>query len=103
MRTWIILAAAVAVVLVAALGYTSLTSGTPVEAAGATRAPIQEYIDEEGKTRLAETYLITMPYDGRIEPIELVEGTPVTKGQIVARIKPLDIDLNKALAQAAVD
>ncbi|MEX0676188.1 MAG: HlyD family efflux transporter periplasmic adaptor subunit, partial [Pirellulales bacterium] len=103
MRTWIIVAAAVAVVLFAALGYTSLTSGTAVEAAGARRAPIREYIDEEGKTRLAETYLITMPYDGRIEPIDLVEGTPVTKGQIVARIAPVDIELKKATAQAVVD
>jgi HlyD family secretion protein len=103
MRTWIILAAAAAVVLVAALGYTSFSSGTPVEAVAARRGPIQEYVDEEGKTRLAETYLITMPYDGRVEPIELVEGTPVTKGQVVARIAPLDIELSKATAQAVVD
>lgn len=103
MRTWMILAAAVAVVLVVALGYTSLTSGTPVEAAGALRGEIQEYIDEEGKTRLVETYLITMPYDGRIEPVDLIEGTPVTKGQIVARIAPVDIELKKATAQAVVD
>jgi HlyD family secretion protein len=103
MRTWIILAAALAVVLVAALGYTSLSSGTPVEAVAVRRAPIREYIDEEGKTRLAETYLVTMPYDGRIEPIELVEGTPVTKGQIVARISQIDIDLKQAVAQAVVE
>jgi HlyD family secretion protein len=98
-----IVAAALAVVLVAALGYTSLSSGTPVEAASVRRAAVQEYIDEEGKTRLAETYLVTMPYDGRIEPIELVEGTPVTKGQVVARIAPIDIELTKATAQAVVD
>jgi HlyD family secretion protein len=103
MRTWILVAAAVAVVLVAALGYTSLSSGTPVEAVAARRGPIQEYIDEEGKTRLAETYLVTMPYDGRIEPIELVEGTAVTKGQVVARVAPLDVELSKATAQAVVD
>jgi HlyD family secretion protein len=103
MRTWIVVGAVLAVVLFAALGYTSLSSGTAVEAAAARRAPIREYIDEEGKTRLAETYLVTMPYDGRIEPIEIVEGTPVTKGQVVARIVPLDIDLKKAAAQAVVD
>ena len=103
MRTWIILAAALAVVLFAALGYTSLSSGTPVEAVAARRAPIREYIDEEGKTRMAETYLITMPYDGRIEPIELVEGTPVTKGQVVARLAPIDIELSRATSQAVVD
>ena len=103
MRTWIVVGAVLAVVLFAALGYTSLSSGTAVEATAARRGPIREYIDEEGKTRLAETYLITMPYDGRLEPIELVEGTPVTKGQVVARIVPLDRDLKKAAAQAVVD
>lgn len=103
MKTWILVAVAVAVVAVAALGYTSLSSGTPVEAVAAHRAPIREYVDEEGKTRLSETYLVTMPYDGRIEPIELVEGTTVTKGQVVARVSPLDIELSTATAQAMVD
>jgi HlyD family secretion protein len=103
MKTWIILVVAVAVAGVAAVGFTSLSSGTPVEAAPARRAPIREYIDEEGKTRLAETYLVTMPYNGRVEPIELVEGTPVTKGQVVARVSPLDIELGKATAQAIVE
>ncbi|REK19137.1 MAG: HlyD family efflux transporter periplasmic adaptor subunit [Planctomycetota bacterium] len=103
MKTWILLAVALGVVVVAAVGYTSLTGGTPVEAAAAQRGPIKEYIDEEGKTRLAETYLITMPYSGRIEPIELVEGTPVTKGQVVARITPVEVDLQLATAQAVVD
>jgi HlyD family secretion protein len=103
MRTWILVAAALAFVLVAALGYTSLSSGTPVEAVAARRSPIREYVDEEGKTRLAETYLVTMPYDGRIEPIELVEGTPVTKGQVVAHVAPVDIELKKATAQAVID
>jgi HlyD family secretion protein len=103
MRTWILLIAALVVVAVAALGYTSLSSGTPVEAVAAKRGLVREYIDEEGKTRLAETYLITMPYNGRVESIELVEGTPVTKGQVVARVSPLDVDLEKAAAQAIVD
>ncbi len=64
---------------------------------------MREYVDEEGKTRLAETYLVTMPYDGRIEPIELIEGTTVSKGQVVARIKQVDIDLQKSLASAAIE
>lgn len=103
MRTWMLIVVGVLVVAAAAAGFTSLSSGEPVEAAAARRAPVREYIDEEGKTRLSETYLVTMPYDGRIEPIELVEGTPVTKGQVVARIRPIDIELQLAEAQAVVD
>ncbi|MCE9544904.1 MAG: HlyD family efflux transporter periplasmic adaptor subunit [Planctomycetia bacterium] len=64
--------------------------------------PIQEFIDEQGKTRLPQTYLITMPYTGRIEAIGLTEGTPVTAGQSVARIVPLDLQLNVDAATAAV-
>jgi HlyD family secretion protein len=103
MRTWLIVGTAIVAVSLAGLGWASWSSGVPVEAAAAKRGPVREYVDEEGKTRLAETYLVTMPYDGRIEPIELVEGAKVTKGQVVARIVPLDIELNKAIARAAVE
>lgn len=103
MRRWMMIVLALIALVLAAFGISSLTGGVAVEAVACRRGVVQEYIDEEGKTRLAETYLITMPYDGRIEPIELVEGTVVTKGQVLARITPLDIDLSKALAQAAVD
>ena len=44
-----------------------------------------------------------MPYDGRIKPIEPTEGTPVTKGQVVAQIKEEDIEVQKSLAKAAVE
>lgn len=101
MRSWMILA--MVAVGLAGLGYSSWSSGVPVETALCRRGPIHEYVDEEGKTRLAETYLVTMPYDGRVEPIDLIEGTPVTKGQVVARISPLDVELSTAMAQAAVN
>jgi HlyD family secretion protein len=44
-----------------------------------------------------------MPYDGRIEPIELLEGAKVTKGQVVAQIKRVDVELAKAMALASVE
>ena len=64
---------------------------------------MQEYIDEEAKTRLAETYRITMPYAARIEAITLVEGTPVKKGEIIAQVVPKDLDLQVQTAMAAVE
>src|SRR5262249_41983545 len=86
MRTWIIVIIILAALALTGLGFASFSSGVPVEAAKVTRAPIREYIDEEAKTHLADEYLITMPYTGRIEAIDLVEGTKVSKGQVVARI-----------------
>ncbi len=103
MRNWIWIIVAVTAVAAAAAGFTSLRSGVPVEAARVVHRPVREYIDEEGKTRLTDTYLITMPYDGRIEPIDLIEGTPVSKGQVVARIVPIDVELQIAEAQAIVE
>lgn len=103
MRTWMILLLATVALSLAGLGYSSWSSGTPVEAARCELGSVSEYADEEGKTRLAETYLITMPYDGRIEPIELLEGAKVAKGQVVAQIKRVDVELAKAMALTSVE
>ena len=103
MRNWILIVIAVVIVAGAALGYTSFSSGVPVEAATVASGSIREYVDEEGKTRLAETYLVTMPYNGRIERIDLIEGAQVTKGQVVAHVAPVDIELDIAEAKAVVE
>jgi HlyD family secretion protein len=78
-------------------------SPTPVEAGLVARSPIREMIEDDGKTRLADTFQITMPFAGRIEAIDLPEGTPVKKGQVVARVIPRDLDLDIKAATAAVD
>jgi HlyD family secretion protein len=74
-----------------------------VDVAKVGRADIDEFIDEQGKTRLPKTYLVTMPYAGRVEAITLTEGTPVKEGQQVAGIVPLDLELALEGAKAAVD
>lgn len=103
MRTWAIVALGLVVVCLAGWSFASMSSGVPVEAAKVVRGPIREYVDEEAKTRLAETYLVTMPYAGRIEAINLVEGTKVKAGQVVARIVPRDLELSVQAAQAAME
>lgn len=92
------------VVAVVAAGWIFLGrgSGVPVPAAAVKQSPIEEFIIERGKTRLPRTYLITMPLAGRIEPIALEEGAPVKMGQVVARMVPLDLELDVAEAEAAV-
>ena len=102
MRTlWI--AAGVAAIFAIVWLIVSSGAGVPVEAAKAARGPVREYIDEEAKTRLAQTYLITAPYDGRVEAIALAEGAPVHRGDVVARVVPLDTELTVDAARAAVD
>ncbi len=102
MRTWmIVLLALLAVVVIGAL-VTFTSGGTPVETAVAKKDVIREFVDERGKTRLPQTYLITMPYDGRIGAIALTEGTPVKKDQVVAKVVPRDIELAWEASDQAV-
>lgn len=81
----------------------SSDQATSVEAARLSSGAIREFVDEQGQTRLPLTHQITMPFNGRIEPIELVEGATVKAGQVVARLVPLDLELAVADARAAVD
>jgi HlyD family secretion protein len=103
MRTWMIATIALIAIILMALVVRALSSGLPVEAASITRGKAQEFVDERGKTRLPQTYNITMPQDGRVSVIDLVEGTPVHQGQVVAHIVTSDLDLAVEAATAAVD
>src|SRR4051812_25054089 len=103
MRTWMIVALASAAIVGLGIAYTVSTGGLPVETAIVRQADIRQFIDERGKTRLPRTYAITMPYDGRIEPIDLVEGTFVRREQTVARIVPRDLDQTVKAAAKVVE
>ena len=78
-------------------------SATPVQAARVHSQTIREFVDEQAKTRLPKTHLITMPYNGRITSIDLAEGTQVKAGQEVASVVPLDPALSVKEATAAVE
>ncbi len=66
--------------------------GVPVDVAAARTGTIRVYVEERAKTRVPETYQISMPLAGRVLPITLKVGDRVTKGQIVARLDPDDLD-----------
>ncbi|NIP87316.1 MAG: biotin/lipoyl-binding protein, partial [Planctomycetales bacterium] len=104
MNRWVWLWVGLAAVLVAGLlMYAQVTDKVPVLTAEVTAGPIREFVDERGKTRLPRTYLITQPFTGRIEEIDVAEGTPVQEGQVVARIVPSDLQLSVDAAAAAVE
>lgn len=83
------------------------SSGVSVETAPVTKERIREFVDERAVTRLPRTYLITMPFAGRIEEITRKEGDKVSKGgpdnpeDYVARIVPRDLELAVQQADAA--
>jgi len=101
-RTWLIVVSVVVIAIAMAVTAGSLSPGEPVEVAEVREGPIREFVDERGKTRLPETYLITMPFNGRIQPITLSEGHPVDKGERVAQVVPEDLQLAVDRAEAVV-
>lgn len=103
MKIWGVLGGIILLAVIAAVLFSRLTAGIPLEAATAERGEIREFVDERGRTRLPETHLITMPFDGRIEEIQLVEGQTVTLGQTVAQVVPSDLQNAVDEAKAAVD
>ena len=98
-----ILGALVVLVLVAWGVASQLSGGVAVQTAEVTTGPIHEFVDERGVTRLPETYLITMPVNGRIAAVKVREGAPVSRGQEVAQIVPEDVSLDLRQATAAVE
>jgi HlyD family secretion protein len=77
--------------------------GLPVEAATVSTGEIREFVDEQGVTALPRTYVITMPFEGRLEPISLSAGDPVKAGEPVAQIVTKDLNEEVTLARTAVE
>lgn len=102
MKLKLLIAAAVLVVGVVVV-ILQTRGGLPVEAARVTKSTIQEFVEERAKTRLPQVYQVTMPYDARIGAIELLEGTPVAKGQVVAQVMPKDLELAGRAVLAMVE
>lgn len=100
-KSKLLLAVAAVAVVIAIFTLNQFSPGQGVESALVRRDSIKELIDEQAKTRLPETHLVTMPYAARIEPIAFDEGAPVKKGQVVAQIVERDLDLRVQQAEAA--
>lgn len=76
--------------------------GDEVETIAPRRGPIEESFVEPARTRLAKTYPITMPVDGRIARIELEPGDQVKAGDVLAKIDLLPFEQAVAEAEAAL-
>ncbi len=76
------------VVLLAIL-YGFLPRTQEVDLVRVTRGPLQVTIEEEGRTRLRERFVISAPTAGYLRRIEAKVGDPVRKGQRVAVLEPL--------------
>ena len=98
---WII-PGVVIVVVVAIYAYTEMQSGMPVRTAKVGKGDIRAWVEDRAMTTLPLVHKITMPQDGRILPITLAAGNPVSKGQVVAQMDTADLQSSLDLADAEV-
>ena len=79
----------IVLVVVLAILYGFLPRTQEVDLVRITRGPLQVTIEEEGRTRLKERFVISAPTAGYLRRIEAKVGDPVKKGQTVAVLEPL--------------
>lgn len=74
------------------LGYTLRPTPVPVELATAGRGPLRVTIDEEGRTRVRDRYVVVAPVAGRVARIAVDEGAAVSRGTVVAQVSAAPLD-----------
>ncbi len=89
------------------LAYSFWPRPLEVEVGQASRGPLCVTVDEDGKTRIKERYVVSAPLAGRLQRITLRAGDPVTAEQtLLAVIEPADPSLlderSRAEAEARV-
>jgi HlyD family secretion protein len=97
---YILLAAGLAGLLV----YGFLPKPVDVDAASATRGPLLVTVDEDGKTRIREKYIVSAPLGGRLMRVEMDPGDCVVAGEtLLATIEPVDPQLLDARTLAETE
>jgi HlyD family secretion protein len=94
----------VAATTLAGLVWLLRPSPVRVELGSADRGPLEVIVDEEGRTRVRQRYVVAAPVTGRLERIALEEGDAVAAGAVVARVSPAPLDpRGQAQAQARLE
>ncbi|MFO0803464.1 MAG: hypothetical protein U0791_10130, partial [Gemmataceae bacterium] len=78
----------------------------PVEAdlGEVTRGPMRVTVDEEGKTRIQERYVVSAPLAGSLLRVQLKAGDPVIAGRtVLAVLEPGDPAFLNAREKAEVE
>jgi HlyD family secretion protein len=76
--------------LTAAVVDAFLPKPVAVDLARVETGPLQVYVEEDGKTRVRDRYVVSSPLAGRLRRIKLRAGDHVPAGRILASIEPVD-------------
>ncbi|MGZ5275809.1 MAG: efflux RND transporter periplasmic adaptor subunit [Caldimonas sp.] len=86
-RTWITFGAGAAVAL-ALIAWAFAPRPIEIEVATATQGRFEATVDEDGKTRLRERYVVSAPLAGVLSRVTLREGDAVEADGVVATLTP---------------
>lgn len=86
LRTALLVAGGLAVVWVLYLALRP--EPVSVDLAQVTRGPVEVVVEEDGRTRVRDRYLVTAPVAGTLRRVELEAGDTVAAGAALARLDP---------------
>ncbi len=93
----------IAAAIIAGLGYAFMPRPVEVDLVKVERGTVRVTVDEDGKTRIREKYVVSAPLNGRILRINLDPGDEVKAGKtLLTMIEPRDPELldARSVAQA---
>ncbi|MEM9074712.1 MAG: efflux RND transporter periplasmic adaptor subunit [Myxococcota bacterium] len=94
------LGAGFALGVVALIVVSLLPKPVPVDLATAARGSLEVTIDEDGRTRVKDRYVVSAPITGTLGRLELRPGDTIEEGDILLRIAPLTPQLMDARTRA---
>ena len=101
-RLWKI---ALVILALAAIGYWAFRpAAVPADFATVERGSLEVTVNEEGRTRVRDRYVVSAPVPGRMARIELEPGDPVTaRKTLLAQFQPSDPALLDVRTRAELD
>lgn len=93
----------VGVAVVAGVVVTAMPKPVPVELATIATGELVVTVDEDGKTRVKDRYVVSAPLTGNLGRIELDPGDEVEQGEVLARLVPSQAPLLDARSRSETE
>ena len=78
-----------AILLAAGIAFAFWPRPTMVDLGEVTRGHMRMTVDEQGKTRVRDAFVVSTPMDGRLLRVEVMPGDPIKKdATVVAQMRP---------------
>ena len=92
--------------VILAIVYGFMPKPVPVDLVKVSRGPLKVTVEEEGKTRVKDRFVLSAPVAGFMRRIKLDVGDRIQKGETLVELEPLKSNLldprSRATAEAAV-